>query len=171
MALPKLIFTDIDGVWTDGGMYYDNVGRNELKKFNTSDSAGVLFCKLLSIPVVVITGEDTEIVKRRCEKLKITEVHMGVANKLKLAEEICKRHQCELKDVAFIGDDINDILLLRKVGISGAPKNAPDYIRDEVSMELQLKGGEGAFREFVETILRQNEKLEQVIDTYLRSIE
>ena len=69
MKLPKLILTDIDGVWTDGGMYYDQTG-NEWKKFNTSDSAGVIFCKKLSIPVGIITGEDTEIVKRRAQKLK-----------------------------------------------------------------------------------------------------
>ena len=67
---PKLVITDIDGVWTDGGMYYDQTG-NEWKKFNTSDSAGVLFCKKLNIPVCIITGEETEIVKRRAEKLKI----------------------------------------------------------------------------------------------------
>ena len=66
----KLFITDIDGVWTDGGMYYDQTG-NEWKKFNTSDSAGVLFLKMLNIPVAIITGEDTEIVKRRSEKLKI----------------------------------------------------------------------------------------------------
>ncbi|MEN8194758.1 MAG: acylneuraminate cytidylyltransferase, partial [Bacteroidota bacterium] len=60
--LPKLVLTDIDGVWTDGGMYYDQTG-NELKKFNTSDSAGVLFCHKLNIPVGIITGEDTKIVE------------------------------------------------------------------------------------------------------------
>ena len=73
----KLFITDIDGVWTDGGMYYDQTG-NEWKKFNTSDSAGVLFLKMLNIPVAIITGEDTEIVKRRSEKLKIDFLFMGV---------------------------------------------------------------------------------------------
>ena len=66
----KLVLTDIDGVWTDGGMYYDNTG-NEWKKFNTSDSAGVIFCRNMGIPVGIISGEDTEIVRRRAEKLKI----------------------------------------------------------------------------------------------------
>ena len=66
----KLVLTDIDGVWTDAGMYYDQTG-NELKKFNTYDSAGVLWCKMLKIPVGIITGETTEIVKRRAEKLKV----------------------------------------------------------------------------------------------------
>ena len=66
--LPKLVLTDIDGVWTDGGMYYDQHG-NEWKRFNTSDSAGVLFCKRLGIPVGIITGENTQIVERRAQKL------------------------------------------------------------------------------------------------------
>ena len=71
MNLPKLVITDIDGVWTDGGMYYDNLG-NEWKKFNTADSAGILFLKLLGIRVAIISGEDTEIVRRRADKLNIT---------------------------------------------------------------------------------------------------
>ena len=80
--LPKLIITDIDGVWTDGGMYYDQTG-NEFKKFNTSDSAGVLFARNLNIPVAIITGEDTQIVKRRAEKLKIEHLFLGISDKVK----------------------------------------------------------------------------------------
>jgi 3-deoxy-D-manno-octulosonate 8-phosphate phosphatase (KDO 8-P phosphatase) len=70
MILPKLIITDIDGVWTDGGMYYDNTG-NEFKKFNTIDSAGIIFCRKLNIPIAIITGENTNIVANRAKKLKI----------------------------------------------------------------------------------------------------
>jgi len=79
MELPKLIITDIDGVWTDGGMYYDQTG-NEWKKFNTSDSAGILFCKKLEIPVCIITGEETKIVQRRAEKLKAVGFSCAPAN-------------------------------------------------------------------------------------------
>lgn len=79
MKLPKLILTDIDGVWTDGGMYYDQTG-NEWKRFNTSDSAGVLFAHKLGIIVGIITGEQTNIVKRRSEKLKIDYLFQGVQN-------------------------------------------------------------------------------------------
>ncbi len=83
----KLVLTDIDGVWTDGGMFYDNEG-NEWKRFNTSDSAGVIFFRKLNIPVGIITGEDTRIVKRRAEKLKIDYLFMGVRNKLPIAEKL-----------------------------------------------------------------------------------
>lgn len=160
--LPKLIITDIDGVWTDGGMYYDQLG-NELKKFNTYDSAGVLFCKKLNIPVCIITGEDTSIVKRRAEKLKIDFVFQGVANKLKVAEELCNKLNLDLSHVAYIGDDINDIELLKNVGYSGAPFNAPIYIKKYVNYVTTLKGGEGAFREFVEHILEKENMLENIL--------
>ncbi len=152
MKIPKLVLTDIDGVWTDGGMYYDQTG-NEWKKFNTSDSAGVLFCKYANIPVGIITGEDTEIVKRRAEKLKISILHQGIQDKLTVAKAICDELHISLKEVAYIGDDLGDVTLLDTVGISAAPQNAPDYIKKRVDFVTLKSGGEGAFREFIETIL------------------
>jgi 3-deoxy-D-manno-octulosonate 8-phosphate phosphatase (KDO 8-P phosphatase) len=153
--IPLLFITDIDGVWTDGGMYYDNK-RNEQKCFNTSDSAGVLFCHKLNIPIAIITGEDTEIVSYRAEKLKIDYIFQGVKNKFKVASELCSSLNISLKDVAYIGDDINDLQLLAQVGYSGAPSNAPKYIRKNVMIKTKKRGGQGAFREFVETLLGRN---------------
>ena len=153
MILPKLVITDIDGVWTDAGMYYDQEG-NELKKFSTTDSAGVLFCKRLKIPVVIMTGENTNIVKQKAEKLKIDFLFQGVSDKLTTAKNLCKKLNIELSEVAFIGDDLNDLKLLREVGIPGAPMNASDYIKKEVYIVTNRKGGEGAFREFIETIIK-----------------
>lgn len=153
MILPKLVITDIDGVWTDAGMYYDQDG-NEWKKFSTSDSAGVLFCKSLKIPVAIMTGEKTNIVKRRSEKLKIDYLFQGVSNKLSTAKDLCEKLNIQLSEVAFIGDDLNDLKLLREVGIPGAPINASDYIKKEVSIVTNRKGGDGAFREFIETIIK-----------------
>lgn len=150
--LPKLILTDIDGVWTDGGMYYD--GTNvELKKFHTYDSAGVLFAHHLGIPVGILTGENTEIVRRRSEKLNVDYLYMGVKNKVAKAKELCKELQTELQDVAYIGDDLNDIPLLKQVGWAGVPSSAPEYVRMLASVHLEKGGGEGVFREFVEIIL------------------
>lgn len=153
--LPKLVITDIDGVWTDGGMYYDQTG-NEWKKFNTYDSAGVLFLKKLKIPVAIMTGEDTHIVKRRAEKLKIDYLYMGVKDKLITAKELCKSLDLQLSDVAFIGDDINDYHLLSNVGLSACPANAPTYIKKITQIQLKKHGGEGVFREFIEYILDKN---------------
>ena len=154
-ALPKLVITDIDGVWTDGGMYYDNTG-NEWKKFNTSDSAGVLFLRHLEIPFAIITGEQTEIVSRRAEKLNVKYLFQGVSKKLEVATDLCAELGISLHEVAYIGDDIGDLKLLKAVGYSGAPANAPVYIKSAVMRVMQTKGGDGAFREFVETMLAEN---------------
>lgn len=152
MQLPRVILTDIDGVWTDGGMFYDQNG-NELKKFNTSDSAGVLFAKALQIPVGIITGENTTIVKSRAEKLKINILHQGISDKVTVAKKICSDLDISLDEVAYIGDDLGDYALLKLVGISAAPQNAPEYIKKVVDFVTDKKGGEGAFREFVERIV------------------
>ena len=166
MALPKLVITDIDGVWTDGGMYYDQLG-NEWKKFNTSDSAGVLFLKYLNIPLAIVTGENTKIVKRRAEKLEIKHLYMGVNDKVSVALELCAKLRIGLSEVAFIGDDINDINLLKRVGFSGTPNNAPNYVKKIVDQVINVKGGDGAFRAFVEEILERNNKFEFVLEKYL----
>jgi 3-deoxy-D-glycero-D-galacto-nononate 9-phosphatase len=165
MILPKLVLTDIDGVWTDAGMYYDQKG-NELKKFNTSDSAGVLFCKILNIPVGIITGEETEIVKKRSEKLKIDFLYQGISDKLSIAQKVCKELNISLNDVAYIGDDIRDIKLLKAAGISCCPKNAAKYIKDIVDFVTEKNGGDGAFREFIEKILTDNNLLETVLQDF-----
>lgn len=152
MKLPKLIATDIDGVWTDGGMYYDQLG-NEWKKFNTLDSAGVLFARYLKIPVVIITGEDTAIVKRRAEKLKIEHLYMGVKNKLEVLQTICDSFQINLDDVAYIGDDLNDMEVLQHVGFSSCPSSASFYVQEICDHICTNRGGDGVFREFVEYII------------------
>lgn len=154
--LPKLILTDIDGVWTDGGMYYDQTD-NEWKRFNTSDSAGVLFAHRLNIPVGIITGEETRIVARRAEKLRIDYLYQNVRDKLAVARNLCDELGITLQDVAYIGDDIGDINLLKSAGISGVPTSAPAYIRALGNIPLTKKGGEGVFREFVEKIIGEDQ--------------
>ena len=164
MTLPKLILTDIDGVWTDGGMYYD--GSNvELKKFHTYDSAGVLFAHILGIPVGILTGENTLIVKRRADKLKIDFLYLGCKDKVAAANEICSKLNISLNEVAYIGDDLNDMALLSRVKWAGVPASAPDYIKKLANIKLTKKGGEGAFREFVE-ILIGNENMERILRRY-----
>jgi len=162
----KLFITDIDGVWTDSSLYYDKTG-NETRKFNLSDSTGILFLYLLNIPIIVITEENNDILKRRLEKLKVNEFHLGVTNKLALAQELIKKYKVTWDQVAFIGDDINDLKLLKKVGYAAAPAQAPHYIKRVVDYVMVKKGGEGAFREFVEKYLDVNGKLDSTIEKYL----
>jgi len=162
--LPKLVITDIDGVWTDGGMYYSTSGE-ELKKFNTKDSVGVLFLQLLGIPVAIMTGENVEVVKRRGSKLNIEHVFLGVKDKLKTALNLCKELNISIDEVAFVGDEINDLRLLEKVGISACPSDASVLVKRKVDTILTEKGGEGVFRSFVMSFL-PDDKQEEALALY-----
>lgn len=161
----KIILTDIDGVWTDGGMYYDGTDV-EMKRFHTYDSAGILFAHHLGILVGIITGEDTKIVQRRANKLKVDYCFLGVKDKVAVAKKICENLNISMNEVAYIGDDINDIKLLDLVGIAGTPSSAPLYIQKHANIITRKRGGEGSFREFVETILGKD-----IVNNIINNIE
>ena len=168
MSLPKLVLTDIDGVWTDGGMYY-GPNNTEFKKFNTYDSAGIIFCHELNIPVGIITGEDSELVKRRAEKLNVDYCFLGVKDKYKVAISLAKSLNISLNDIAYIGDDLNDIKLLQSVGLPATVSSAPYYIKKICKYTTTLSGGQGAFREFVEYFIRIEDEdlINDIISKYL----
>lgn len=166
----KLVLSDIDGVWTDGGMYYSSTGE-ELKKFNTSDSAGVLFCKLLGIKVGIITGENVPMVQRRADKLKLDYAFLGIKNKVAVVDQLCQELGITMNEVAYIGDDINDMALLQKVGVSATPKNAPAYVQNCAQLNLDVEGGKGAFRAFVEHLLEQHNLMPEVLKKYQESVK
>lgn len=149
--LPKLILTDIDGVWTDGGMYYDQTG-NEWKRFSTYDGGGVRRAHDNGVPVGIVTSEDTVIVANRARKLKVDYVLQGVHDKLATVKALCSEMGIGLRDVAYIGDDVGDLELLRAVGISAMPHGAYIEGQLEPSYITVKRGGEGAFREFVDWI-------------------
>lgn len=169
-TLPKIVFTDIDGVWTDGGMYYDLYG-NEWKKFNTSDSFGVLLLKELNIPLVIITGEDNNIIINRAKKLNIEHVLLGVRNKLAVAKRFCNEFGFKIEEAAFIGDDLIDVPLLKEVSISACPHNSHEYVKMHCKYIMSKNGGEGAFREFIEKILIENNQLDLVFNKILNKYQ
>ena len=160
--IPKLIITDIDGVWTDGGMYIANSG-DEYKKFNTTDSFGVLLAKSFNIKTCIITGEKTEIVNIRAKKLAIDYVFQGVTDKLKVAKKLIEELEINFNEVAYIGDDIGDYNLLKKVGFAACPDQSPKFIKDIVSFVTKSQGGNGSFREFVIKIFLENNYTEEQI--------
>lgn len=164
--LPKLVITDIDGVWTDGGMYYTGDG-DVMKRFSVRDGWGVAMLRQHGIDTVIMTGENTEVVKQRARKLRIERCYIGVQNKLKLAERLCVELHISLQDVAFIGDDINDLPLLRTVGFSATTADSSDYIQSEVHYVTNAQGGQGAFREFVEKILSDRGLLHSTVESLL----
>ena len=148
----RLFATDVDGVLTDAGMYYAESG-DEWKKFNTRDGMGLKLLQRAGIITAIVTQERTKLVARRAEKLAIPELHQGVLDKLSLVREMAARHGLALSQVAYIGDDINDLETLKHVGFSATPADGMPQIVEVVDYVCQKKGGEGAVREIIEMIL------------------
>lgn len=158
MSKIKLFLSDVDGVMTDAGMYYTESG-DEFKKFNTHDGMGFQLLREAGIKTGIITSEITEIVRRRGEKLKVDYLYQGLAKvgKLQAAKEICLKEGIGLDEVAYIGDDINCISLLREVGRAACPNNALSDVKQLKNIIILSKnGGEGVVREFVELLLNEN---------------
>jgi 3-deoxy-D-manno-octulosonate 8-phosphate phosphatase (KDO 8-P phosphatase) len=148
----KLFATDVDGVLTDGGMYYAESG-DEWKKFNTRDGMGIKLLQRAGIITAIVTQERTKLVARRAEKLAIPELHQGVMDKLSLVRDMSARYGLTLSQVAYIGDDINDLETLKAVGFSATPADGMPQIAAAVDYICKKKGGEGAVRELTEMIL------------------
>lgn len=163
----KLIITDVDGVMTNGHLYYNSEGE-ETKQFNVKDG---LICILLRkyFKLGVITGRKSAIVAKRFEELKFDYVYQGQRDKRMALDEILEKEELSEENVAYIGDDLNDLVLLMRVGLSATPANAPTYIKNEVDLVCKAKGGEGAFREFAELILARNELLLPQIEKLKKS--
>src|SRR5512134_423591 len=156
----RLFATDVDGVLTDAGMYYAESG-DEWKKFNTRDGMGIKLLQRAGIITAIVTQERTKLVARRAEKLTIPEVHQGVMNKLSLVREMAERHGISLDQVAYIGDDVNDLETLKAVGFSATPADGMPGVAAEVDYVCSKKGGEGAVREIIEMILHAQQGTRQ----------
>ncbi|WP_396602622.1 cytidylyltransferase domain-containing protein [Algibacter sp. R77976] len=153
----KLVLSDVDGVLTDAGMYYSETG-DEFKKFNTRDGMGFQILREKGFKTGIITSENTKIVERRAKKLKVDYVYQSKKHggKLEAAIEICKKENIELDEVAYIGDDVNCFELLSKVGVSACPNDAVKKIKKIKKINiLETKGGQGAFREFSEFLIKE----------------
>lgn len=148
----RLLATDVDGVLTDGGMYYSEQGE-VLKKFNTKDGMGIELLRKKGIIPVIITQEESKIVLKRAEKLKVKEVYIGVEDKLQVIKELTQKYSLTLDNVAYVGDDVNDLAVLKEVGVSFAPSDATSEVQQVVHHVLSRKGGEGVVREAVQLIL------------------
>lgn len=153
----KLFLTDVDGVLTDGGMYYSESG-DELKKFNTRDGMAFELLRNVGIKTGIITSENTKIVEDRAAKLKVDYLYQGKreGGKLAAAIEICEKEGITLDEVAYIGDDINCHELLSSVGTAACPKDSSEKIKKILGINvLKRIGGEGVVREFVEALLNE----------------
>lgn len=156
MTKIKLFATDVDGTMTDAGMYYTEDGI-ELKKFNFRDGMGFKLLREAGIKTAIITSEASAMVKKRADKLKVDYLSMGSWEKLDFVKNICKDLDITLDEVAYIGDDINDIELLQAVKYKACPNDAVKKVKEvEDIIILENKGGDGAVREFIELLLEYN---------------
>ena len=150
----KLLVTDVDGTLTDAGMYYTAEGEL-LKKFNTRDAKGLeLVRDNLGIRIMILTRENSAIVTARAHKLKIEECYIGVLDKLPFLEKFCVENNLSLANVAYIGDDINDLECMQKAGFAACPGNAEEEIMAASHYVASLKAGEGAVREICNLMLK-----------------
>lgn len=148
----KLVITDVDGVLTDGGLFYSNEGM-VFKKFNVKDGMGVLRLREYGIKNAIVTTATSELMKRRAEALSIEHYFSGVWDKDNKLLEICKIEKIEPENIAFIGDDVNDLDIIKLAGFTAAPVDAVNEVKDVVDIILTKKGGEGVFREFADLII------------------
>ena len=153
----KLFVTDVDGVLTDAGMYYSNNGE-EQKKFNTRDGKGIELLRNNDFITAIITSENTKIVEHRAAKLKINTLYQGVEDKLKIINEIIDKQNIKLDEVCYIGDDLNDLEVLKAVGFSCCPNDAVDEIKNIVDFICEKKGGEGCVREVCDLLIQKSFK-------------
>lgn len=159
----KLFLTDVDGCLTDGGMYYSAEGE-ALKRFCVYDGMGMVLLKQAGIPCGILTSEQSPIVKARAEKLRLDFLYLGVGSrvngecltKLEAAKRICDKLGIGLEDVCYVGDDVNDIDLLRAVGLPCCPPNARPEVQAIPGIKiLKTLGGQGAIREIADEILEE----------------
>ncbi|MBU1075936.1 MAG: HAD hydrolase family protein [Spirochaetes bacterium] len=162
----KLILLDVDGVLTDGGLYFDNKGM-EYKRFNVADGSGIKMALYTGIQFAIVTGRRSKIVQNRAKELGIKKVYQGILKKVALFNRLKKDFKVSADQIAYIADDVIDLQLLRLVGVKVAVKNACKEIKKISDIMTSRKGGEGAVREFIEYLLKGNNLWEKAMKRYL----
>lgn len=151
----RLVLTDNDGVLTDTGVYYSPTGE-AFKRFSIRDGMAVRLLREAGIETAIITGETSPSVRRRAEKLKMRFLYLGIEDKRLHLDNILSSTKLEVRELAFIGDDVNDLGIITAIGphgLTGAPSDAIASVRDAVQYRCTIEGGRGAFREFADWIL------------------
>lgn len=148
----KLLLTDVDGVLTDTGVYYSERGE-ELKRFSIRDGMGVERLRHVGVETGIITGELSGSVAKRAEKLKISELHLGIKEKVACIEAIMAARNLKADELAYIGDDVNDLGAIALCGFTACPADAMSQVKAVVDFICTKDGGNGAFREFAELII------------------
>ena len=148
----RLIISDVDGVLTDGGMYYSESGEI-LKKFNAKDGMGVEILLRFKVKTILLTRENSNIVKKRGIKIKAAATYIDTFNKESQVEKICKKFHVSPTEIAYIGDDLNDLEIMKLVGFAATPLDGIKDLRKIVDYVCKNNGGYGAFREIADLIV------------------
>jgi 3-deoxy-D-manno-octulosonate 8-phosphate phosphatase (KDO 8-P phosphatase) len=171
----RLVGLDVDGVLTDGGIYLGAAAsgeRVEMKRFEITDGLGIRLLKEAGIEVAIVTGRESDAVRLRAEELGIVECHQDrSAAKLPIMRSLVERLGLTWEDVAFLGDDLPDLPLLRRVGLPAAVGNAVPEVRAEARWVARKQGGAGAVREFAEALLKSRRVWSESVARYVRERE
>ena len=151
----KLLLTDVDGCLTDGSVYY-GPNHEKIKKFNMQDGMALKLLRENNILTGIISADNSEATRYRAEDLKFDFIYINIKDKLAKFEEILETNNLQKDEVAYMGDDIQDLCILNQVSVSVAPNNAVDEVKKAVSHITQKSGGNGAFREYAEYIIKLN---------------
>lgn len=162
----KLIVLDVDGTMTDGGIYIDN-NRVEFKKFCIKDGAGILIAQKMNIKFMILTGRKSNCVEQRANELNMEYIFQNVNNKASYLKQFMLKNSIHKEEVAYIGDDLNDLLAMKFAGCCVCPADAVDEVKRSCDMVLTRKGGEGAVREFVELLLKNRKQWEEATKKFL----
>ncbi len=162
----KLLLLDVDGVLTDGSLLFSQEGE-ESKAFNTQDGFGLRILQEAGIKVGIITARSSKAVARRAENLKLDYVYMGESNKLTAYTEILKKSGLKPFEIAYMGDDWLDLVLLKRVGFAIAPANSVQEVKNIVHFVTNASGGAGAVREACDFLLKSKGVFEQLLQTYM----
>ncbi|TET43764.1 3-deoxy-D-manno-octulosonate 8-phosphate phosphatase [candidate division TA06 bacterium] len=165
----RLIAIDVDGVLTDGKIIYSS--DSEEKQFAVVDGMGITLARRARLEIAFISVRESEPVSRRATDLGIIELHQGVKRKWDCLKEIMRRYGFSAEEVAYIGDDIVDIVPMRKVGLPIAVANAMPEVKEVAVLVTESGGGEGAVREAVEAILKAKGVWEETLNKYLAELE
>jgi 3-deoxy-D-manno-octulosonate 8-phosphate phosphatase (KDO 8-P phosphatase) len=166
----KLIIFDIDGVLTDGSLFYDNAG-NEYKAFNSKDGHGIrMLQEFGEVEIALITGRKSELVLHRAQNLKISPslIYQGYRDKRPAFHDLLTKTEMAEENIAYVGDDVVDLPIMTKVGLSIAVGDAVDYVKKQADWVTTNHGGKGAVRETCEMILHAQGRLENVLESYLK---
>jgi 3-deoxy-D-manno-octulosonate 8-phosphate phosphatase (KDO 8-P phosphatase) len=158
----KLLLTDVDGVMTDGRVWLLGDG-SEARAFHVRDGLALMLARRAGLATGLLSGRSSPAVARRAEQLEMTVVRQGLADKPQALAAVLAEHGLEAREVAYMGDDFNDLAVIQSVGLSAAPADAPLEVRAQVDMVTQLPGGGGCLREFVEAILRSRGDWDRVV--------